>query len=725
MTSYDFGLSGSWPLLILCCLIGLALSIYTYRITVPPITQLRRITLISLRSVGLALLLFILFEPILNIIKASEEPPRLAVLLDNSQSVAITDASVDRQAQYRQALASMNPDSFGDDARILRFDSHPDNLDAFNADSLDFSGQLSNISSAFTAVLAEAEHENVRAVLLVTDGSYNAGENPVYNAELLGRPVYVVGIGDSTEPKDLAIQSLITNQIAYVGSPVPVNVNVKSIGYEEGDVTVQLRDDGKVIDEQTISLRPGVNTYTLVFEYRPEQEGTRKLQVDLSALDGELTNKNNRAVEFVKVLKTKRSIVIVAGAPTPDLAFIRNVLGQDRDVEVRVFVQKKGAEFLGDAPTAEALAQAEAIILIGFPISSTDPASVQMIADAVRRGKPLMFIAARNLDYSRLRPLEPYLPFTTSASQSQEMLAFADVGTRAVTHPVMKVNGRADDAELWNKLPPIFRTETFVRSKPEARVLATIKINSAPLNEPLILLRSLQNRKTLAVLGYGLFRWKLQGYAVEQARGREDARDIFSSFIENSIRWLTTEDQGKLVRIKTSQRLYANGERVEVIGQVYDATYNPIDNADVRVTITGGPEPRDLILSSLGGGRYHATVEGLPESDYAFNGKVLVNESLYGRDNGRFSVGELNIEYQNPYMNAPLLRTLAERTGGRFYTANTVKNIAADIRASSSFAARPITEKSEILLWSVPWLLALAIIAFGLEWFTRKRGGMV
>ncbi len=725
MTDYTFGLSAPWWFLAICIALALGLSLWAYRVTIPPISTGRKSVLVALRTLALSLLLFILFEPIISIISVEEEPPRIAVLLDNSQSMAMKDASIDRRAQYMQALRSIDLNAFGDNKYVFSFDENVQFVERFTPDSLRVDGQTTNIGKAFRAVFTDAERENIRAVLLITDGAFNAGENPLYNAELLGRPVFAVGIGDSTEPKDISVQSLITNEVAYVGTPLPVNINVKSSGFDEGQVTVVLKDNGAEISRQTVNLRTGTQTYTTVFEYKPAQEGVRKLTAEVSAIEGELTTKNNTVADFIKVLKNKRTIALLAGAPSPDVSFLRTVLGEDPNITVEPYIQKKDAEFYGAPPTAQSLANAEAIVLVGFPISSTPTSVIELIKKVADGGKPLFFIAAQQVDYNRLKPLEPYLPFTVTASRPQELMVMADVKPPALGHPSMKITGTDNDATLWNQLPPIFRTETFVKPKPEAEVLATLRVNNAPLNEPLILSRSLQNNRSFAILGYGLFRWKLLGYAAEAAKGRAEAPDVFSTFFGNSLRWLTTQEQGKFVRIRTSKQLYANGEKVEFIGQVYDASYSPVDNADVRVKITGGKEPRDVVLTALGGGRYTAQVEGLPSGDYAFAGTASISNQPYGTDNGRFSIGEINIEHFNLRMNAPLLHTIADRTGGKFYTPVMLSTLVDDIRKTRGFAARPVTEKHELTLWNLVWLLGAAITVFGIEWFLRKRGGMI
>ncbi|MCS6809594.1 MAG: hypothetical protein RML40_06000, partial [Bacteroidota bacterium] len=176
---------------------------------------------------------------------------------------------------------------------------------------------------------------------------------------------------------------------------------------------------------------------------------------------------------------------------------------------------------------------------------------------------------------------------------------------------------------------------------------------------------------------------------------------------------------------------YGNGETVELIAQVYDRSYMPLDGADVRVMLysTSLKQPREVLLSGLGGGRYATDVYGLGEGEYTFTGTVSINAQPYGEDSGRFSVGKVNIEYQNLRMNAPMLRRLAESTGGTFFTAQEAAQNPEAVRraltSSPSYKARPITQRRDVSLWNLTPLLFLAVALFSIEWFMRKRSGMV
>ncbi|MBK9246578.1 MAG: VWA domain-containing protein [Ignavibacteria bacterium] len=728
MNSYSLGISGSWLLVVLTILCALGLALYSYYTTIPPISTGKKSFLITLRTLALSLLIIALFEPILSLVRSSIDEPQLAVLLDNSQSMTIRDIKGNRLEGFKNALTSSNVLSLNDAAHVAKFQDNVLSINHAAIDSLKFDGQLTDISSAIRWIGERADNVNLQAGLLITDGAFNTGANPLYEAEMLGKPLYIIGIGDSSEPKDIAVQTIITNEITYLDASVPVNVNIKSAGItdeKDSETKLILSDNGIMVAEQTIRLRSEQNIYSALFDYHPKIEGIHKLIASIAPKNGELTPKNNSLSEFINVLKQKRKVVLFAGAPSSDVSFIRSILDKEKGAEVTAFIQKQGAEFYESQPNSQSMKDAETIVLIGFPNSSTPVSVMQMIAQECERGKPLLFVASLQTDYTKLRILEPYLPFAIVSSRPQEFLAFADVPQRALSNSLLKITGTNDDARLWNQLPPIYRTETFVKMKPESEVLSTIKVNTTPLSEPLISSREFQGKKSVAILGYGLYRWKLLGEAAEVSKGRQDMPDILSIFLQNTTKWLTATDNQKSVRIRTSKKLYSSGEKVECIAQVYDQTLAPIENADVIVKISGGKSPREVHLTPISNGRYTGQIDGLSEGDYAFSGSVTVNQKPYGSDNGRFSVGDIALEYQNVRMNSELLRQIAERTGGKFYTPETASALLNDLKKQPTFKERTITQKSEFALWNLPWMLASALLFFAVEWFVRKRSGMV
>jgi hypothetical protein len=324
------------------------------------------------------------------------------------------------------------------------------------------------------------------------------------------------------------------------------------------------------------------------------------------------------------------------------------------------------------------------------------------------------------VDIPKLKGLESLLPVTFGAGRSNEMLVSAELTEEGKSNPIIRMS----DPDAWGSLPPIYRTETSVQVRPESEVLATVRLGGTKLDDPLIVSRKLGRSRSLIVLGYGIFRWVLLGEGTRQARN-ESAPPVLADFVSNSLRWLATREEQKQVRITSSKQNYNLGETVRLLAQVYDDTYTPLSDADVTATVQGGGRNYNLSLASTGNGRYEATLGSLPPGDYSFNGRAIYSGREIGRDAGRFSVGEISLEFLQPSMNAELLRALANRTGGKFYTARESARLVEDIRAAKGFAPRSVETHSDFALWNYPWVLAGALLAFAIEWVIRKRSGML
>ena len=87
-------------------------------------------------------------------------------------------------------------------------------------------------------------------------------------------PVYAVGLGDSTEPRDLALTELFTNEVATVGAPQPVDITLHYGGIKPGEhVTVELFEETQKIGELTRELAKTTGDEALSFRQtrtRPE-----------------------------------------------------------------------------------------------------------------------------------------------------------------------------------------------------------------------------------------------------------------------------------------------------------------------------------------------------------------------------------------------------------------------------------------------------------------------
>jgi len=711
---------------LLCGAVGL--TIFFYHATIPPLAKRTKVILISVRALALAFLLFLIFEPLLKIVFHHEQNPRLAVLVDISESMTIKDRGSERSNEVRSLLKrNLFSGIAGVDVLYFRFASQLKPSTPFPADPLTFTGETTDLAAALTQLAQEKTRENIQAAVLISDGNYTVGKNPLSSAEELNIPLYIIGIGDTVEKRDVLIANVATNTIAYADTRVPVEVRVRSSGYKNERVEVVLLQGATAVDRKILQLQEGTRDYAISLSYQPKEEGVEKYGVSVSHLPGELTEKNNASSFFVRVLKTKLNILLVAGAPSPDVSVVRQILSEEQRFTVKALVQKATGEFYEGSPVPPAIDSADCLVFIGYPSSSATQGVMRQLYDAMSlQKKPLLFVGARTLDFSKLQMFETLLPFSWNVSTTDELLVFAEVAEKNRAHVLVNLEGSAN-VDGWRQLPPIFKSETIFHAKPEADVLAFArpdpglarKIQSVALTEPLVLTRNVARQKAFAITGHAVWRWRLL------AQGNPQTERLFALLLVNGVRWLTTLDEGKKIRVSPTKNVFTTAEPVEFTGEVYDDQFRAVDNAELRVQVTSKDQRFETMLRSVGSGRYEGSIDGLGAGDYGFSARAGVDERALGEDQGKFSVGQINVEFLETRMNRELLEQLAFHTGGVYTDITHASMLIDTIRTRTEFSAKELTDSTELELWNWQFIAALIVLLFATEWFVRKGSGML
>ena len=691
----EFGLH-AWPLILLSILAGL-LTWFSYRQTEPKLHGINRWLLPSLRGTALVLLFTLLFEPAIRRNIKQEVLPVLAVLVDESQSMA--------QHQRTGILPSTRGQTyyfgFGGTTRPI------ENLSA----AMD-TAPRTDISSALGEIRTSLRDENLRSVLLISDGQYNTGRNPVYVAADYGIPIHTLVIGDTLQQQDLMIARTVTNELAYVGQEVPVDVSLLLQGYSNETITTNLYVQDSLAASETLTISEGESIASLSFI--PRREGLFQYTLRTTELDNEASLANNRETFTVRVLKRTQKICLIAAAPHPDLIAMRNLLTRDPVRQVDSFVQMQPGRFYkGNLPNS--LDEYDAIILVGFPGREADDNSLNIVVRAVQSGVPLLFMLTRQTDLQRLQnqlsTVLPALPATDNVLYDEATLKLTQTGFR---DPILDF-----PEAIWERFPPLVASTGHWNVSSDSRILGQVNLRGITLEEPLLVVRSRAGHRTAAILGAGTWRWlNLAGDPVDMPR-------IWPQVVENLMQWLTTPEDDRTVRVEPVLTAFDGSEPIDFSGQVYDESLNPVSEAVVTVELTapdGSQYP--YTMTNAGSGRFTLRIDALPEGTYAYTAQATRMNTSIGTDRGIFTVGSMNLEYRNTRSNEALLRQIAYRSGGNLFTEGTLNTLPERLNSDSLFA--PITQSQELEfdLRRTPWILGIVILLLGLEWVLRKRSGL-
>ncbi len=710
------------PFLLVLGFILLALyTFYIYRFTIPNIPLFKKIILIVLRSLAILILIFILFEPVVNFAKKIVIEPVNLIFVDNSRSIQIKDGT-NREEAEKDFLSKLKSNklsgnselfSFGTDIKPVAFDS----LSKFS-----FSEGSTNFSKIFSD--ANKSGKDISTITIVSDGVITEGADPLFTAEKLNIPVYTIGIGDSSHKKDVELKNVLYNELIYAQTNTTILATITNTGFANKNVSAALFENGTLQDKKNITLSPeGIQSVSL--NYNPKSGGEKKLTLSVSNLAGEFTSANNKKIFYINVLSSKIKVLLIGGAPSPDLAFIKNTLTEDKNLTVNSITQVTRDRFLENNNREKLIDSADVIFLIGFPAKDSPENLYSKIRSAIaQNNKPVFLLFSNSTDFTRLKLLENNLPFTSSeqaayrkgTNSENTYEVQPDIPFDQADSPVLQ-NNSSNIIAAWNNLPPVLQPDITFNIKPESEILSKVTINNVPVNRPLILTRKLGSKRSIAVLAMNIWKWKLQTVPKEL--------NLFDNFILNSVKWLNTKEERKQVTIRTTKKIYSQGEKIVFSAQVYDESFNPVTNAEINVAVKNQSENFNVAMNALGNGLYEGILETNKTGDYTFTGTALQNGKKIGSDSGNFNIGEIDIEMVNPRMNYEFLKSLSTQTGGEFFTPANYDQFFEVLNRIQDRSAKEKIETSEISLWSDEWLMAAAILLFGVEWFLRKRFGML
>ncbi|HPO56398.1 MAG TPA: VWA domain-containing protein [Ignavibacteriaceae bacterium] len=638
-----------------------------------------------------------------------EVNPTTLVFIDNSGSMSAASNTKILTEDFLKKWTNLRST---DDLSIFLFGDSTRELT--ETSRINFSDKTSNFTKIIDKV-RESE-ENITSVLLVSDGIITDGVNPINGAEKLGIPFYTIGLGDTTKNKDLILRNIVYDKNILSNSYAPIIVSLEQRGFNGSKVTASLLEDNRLIEQKDILLDDN-NSQTFLFNYTAKIPGEKKLTLKLSTVENEKNPNNNSKTFFVTVLENRKNIVLISSSPSSDLTFIKNSLFLDSTLSVKTITEIGAGRFLEGTNIDKVLDSAGIIFLLGFPSRNTSNDIVNKVTSLINKNKIPYFILFNNLtDLNKVKSIENELPFTIVSSNIEAVkLVQPSVPVNQLRNPILQSNS-INTEDGWNSLPPIFRTNIEIRPKPESEVVSNVSINNVPLNLPLILTRDVSSKKSIAVLGFDIWRWKLM----------KPGTDIFDRFILNSQRWLSVKADNKQVKLETSKQVYSSGEEITLLGEVRDKSQNAVENANVKVDITS---PTGLKLSinlvSLGNGLYQSNFISRESGDYSFTGEAHDDGLLLGKDGGRFTVSDQELELLNTAADIDFLRLLANRTNGEFFMNEDYDKALPLLEKLNSSASNEVSEIKEYSPLSSLTIILLLIVIFALEWFIRKRYGLL
>jgi hypothetical protein len=645
------------------------------------------------RFLVVTLIAGLLLGPFFRQSKRSIQQPVIVFLHDNSVSMAAHDSSGSFAEDYWKrinVLATGVSDRMQLNHFVFGKQLVPDRQPDFTDERTDIAEALRQLPGLFY-------RRNVGAVLLITDGIYNSGVDPLLPASELPFPVYTIGMGDTTSYPDLSITDVRYNRVVWANSEFPVEVSLLARDAEGSKIDVSLWMDGKIIGQKTVVAGSASAEGIAVFNVKDAMPGQRRLVVQLSGLDNERITSNNRREFFVEVMGQKQRILLLAAAPHPDLGALQSAVADYYDCKVEYINSWTES---GNAP--------DLLILHELPLAGSNFEAIARLIQS-NPSMPVWFIAGVRTDavaFNRLQEVYRMRPFSQSAVVDAFALPERTFGLfktdetyldRIVRMPAL--NAQLSDWEVLSPAIPLLRQ----------------RLRGVETAYPLWSFYESSGRRMAFLAGTGLWRWRL---ADHQRNGSSDA---VNDIIRKTVNYLIIRADDRRLRLFT-ENIFSRNDEISFRAELYNQSMELVNEPELLMTIWGEEVKYDYAFYRTDNNDYRLNIGRLPPGDYRYKAEAVLAGEQISRE-GQFSVSSDSPELRNLQANHRLLRSISALTGGTFLPANQLENLEGLLNNDN----RITSTASYSLLFSPVlgqlWALILLLFLLSAEWLIRRYLG--
>ena len=718
-------------------------------------TRRDRWVLGALRVSALIVLLVCLMRPMLLLSAAVPQRNYVGVLIDDSRSMRIADkANQPRSAWAEHAFGG--PDSAllaslrkKFQVRLFRLSSGAQRIDSAN--TLKFDAGETHVADAIEQARQELDAVPLSGLVVVTDGADNS-RAPIGDELLALRaksvPIFTIGVGADRFDKDIEIQRVEASPSVLRGGTLVADIMVRQRGYYGQRVPLVVEDGGRIVSRDSITLPPDGDVAPVRVSVVANDAGARSLTFRIPLQPGEQVSQNNAQQALVDVRDARERILYFEGSPRPEMRFIRAAVEADSNLQLIVLQRTAENKFLrlnvdsandlltGFPKTRAELFRYRALILGNVEASFFSHDQLAMLADFVNvRGGGLLVLGGRRGfaegGYAGT-PLADVMPVVLTGDAVPDSLTFfADLKVALTpageSHAVAQVAATpSKSAERWKSLPSVTTVNRIREVKPGAVTLITGSVPQggragmpgAPVrsyDQPVLVYQRYGRGLSVAFPVQDSWLWQM-----DPTTPVDD--QTFSRFWRQMLRWLTSDSPGRVVASLPTDK--ANPRTpIAIRATVMDSIFIARNDAKVVAHIASDSGvSRDLPLDWAidRDGEYRGTFTPDQPGIYSIHVTATLPNGAIAGDTTHLRVADLNTEYFDAEMRAPLLKRIATETGGKFYTPETSSTLAEDVALSK----RGVTVVNQMDLWDMPVTFLLLVALVSAEWAYRKSRGL-
>ena len=652
-------------------------------------------SLTALRFLLVTLLCLLLVGPFIRQIKNTVESPLVVFAIDNSASLAAIEDSAKLDAlkqQLAQVAAGIQEADYEVEFKTFDGSGSLDTL-KFNHQSSDLNGMLANIASDY-------EGRNLASVVLFSDGIYNQGISPTYTPFRF--LVNTVGLGDTIPKRDINLKNLYYNKITYQGNKFPVVAEVLNTGFSGQTVTVRIKKQGREVASKQVKLASERELNRVEFLLDAEKEGMQHYIVEIEPLEEEFTTQNNTTHAYIDVIEGKEKILLVAAAPHPDIKAIRSAIEGNQNYELQIHIPSLSAT------NEKQKLETRYDLIIFHQLPENTPSSLNLLKEFQEKSDAHWYIVGRQTSLPRFNQENPVINVININNDVDEVKPVYNSNFN-----LFKIE--AERQAIIEQYLPITVPFGNLEPKGKQEVLLYQKVGNVQTTKPLLVVHESDGKKSAVMLGEGFWQWRMQEYA------RHDKTESFDDLIGKLVQYLSAKEDKRKFKVYPVSETFEDTQPAVFETELYNDIYEPVYGQPVSLTITGEDGTQKEFNYTTNENNTQYRVSNLPEGVYQYQAATTINGQEY-TSGGEFSVQRLQIENLNLTANHQLLRQLSEETGGNFYTASGLDQVA-EATTRQQAKSRIYTSEAYLPIINLKWIFFLLLLLVSLEWGIRKYMG--
>ena len=603
-----------------------------------------------------------------------------------------------------------------------------------------------------SAVVSSASSQQRTVLVVLSDGNHNTEASPLNVAKQLGdsgTPIFCVGFGATIRPPDLAVQKIEAPDSVFRTDRIKGQVILKDDMPSGIPFELVITNAGTLAWEQRL-ITNGQHMRAINFDFAVQAllppaadsatatgnaQTKLRLEAAIAPLTFERQTMNNKSQRTVHVVSSKRKMLILEGRPRWETRYIRNLFERDPqwDVNSLFFEAMLPGDVLprgsakGSFPgSRNSLMEYDVLVIGEWDASVLSDEELEWLSAFVstRGGGVLLIDGERNRLKTLLgRPAAPLLPisFNSLKDSASDYAPFErlTLSTRAKNLPALSLApGTAPQSAAWDKLQaPHWMADCT--PLPGSEVL--VEAAQGKISKPALVHSRYGAGKILYCASDETWRWRNNVAGIFQER-----------FWSQIVTWIAAQPfavQTAEVSLDTGGFVFKEGSTVEL--RVFiDPKHEPAPTRSFGASALSGvlwrngnriasipltsDDSRDGIFlgksASLEHGQYEFTVEGGSMKDGANQARA------------QFEVlSEAPNELTEISQNESLLRQIAGESGGQYLPEESIRTLKDLLAPWKDGQSREV----EIPIWNgFPWF-SLLILLLGLEWWLRKRVGLI